>query len=152
MECARCGDKEQAESFCTNCGAPMSGKFTSVPISKPKNSKRLKIVSLCGFGLLALLLLIGFYGRGNVLSSISGLYTYGDYRALLAKCPFSGIDIYWAPIHVDDGRLDSLEDGSTITYNNVVYSVSVDPYHHGSAHFATSLNNLDTEDILGCGE
>lgn len=117
-----------------------------------KKSKRTKVIGICAAVFVGIILLTGYFGRASILPMISGLYPYGDYRALLAQCSGSGIDIYWAPIHVDDGSLDSLEDGAKITYDNVIYSVASDPFHIKKAYFARSLNKVESEDILGCGE
>lgn len=152
MECSRCGDKDQNESFCTNCGASMSEiKSPDSIANSGKKRKRGLAITLSIAALLLVIAVIGFFARSSVISSIKGLYEYGEYRSVLANCPGSGIDIYWAPIHVENSQGQNLSQGAIVTYERINYLIDIDNAGDGHAFFTISHNGLGTKDLLGCG-
>lgn len=148
MKCSNCDATEQEETFCTNCGKPISEELiSSLETLKSAKTKKRRKIALWAAASISALILVAYFGRAPIISSLSELYPFGEYRALLAECPGSGLSIYWEPIDVQGSSSQHLTKGASIAFNQATYVLFFENSEEVRAVFALSQTN----DVLGCG-
>lgn len=91
---------------------------------------------------------MAYAGRVWIIASLSEVYSYGQYRALLAECPASGLNIYWEPILVEGSVSQHLTEGASMKFGGATYV----PRFEDSGFIRAVFVRSETTDVLGCGD
>lgn len=123
MYCSNCGASDQNKLFCTSCGNKLSVEIPSVSGEQTQTRKGISNAGLWTIFISALVVLVVYFyaARASTINSLKEFFPNGTYRAALAACPGSGIDIYWVPIQVilpeDDAGRTALTYEYTVDYD-----------------------------------